>query len=570
MEVTTDNFDDIYPEMEQKIKECDFCSIDCELSGITNFKHLNSFDTPKHRYDRMRKNDQNYLILQFGVCFFKCNDSDKSNCYETSAYNCFLFPRSEKCKFSHESSFSCLNSSLEFLINQGFDFNKQFTKGVSFMSKENEEKARNRIMKAIEDKKTPKNLLYPSNNKDTCAQIDSLMKEIDEFVLNAEEAKKEIKFTEFILRIYIEKNIKLKYYQVLKYEYKFLENKERLMTLSKVESKDQKSDLDILEHEIGFSKVIWLLSQSKKLIVGHNMLTDTMQILRQFFSPLPENYDDFKSMTNSLFPNILDTKYMASLSPLKELINNTTLGDMDKILDKEPFPKLTLENCEYSTKNEKLHEAGYDAFLTGYCYLRMLNYLVSFNSSRQNLVDYYSNKIHLMRSFDIQFIDLKNKQDEPKRDNVFYLEFPPAWEAQNIYDLFSSFGSIFIGWIDDTSAFVALQNPENTKKAAGQLVGVSGREFRVYFYTTYLNKNKNLEAKRFSINNGTNEKRKVIEESGKPVKEIDTAEDSATTTPTKSQETNQSLKKIKLEDDSPKEAADKPFQECADWSINLN
>ena len=73
-----------------------------------------------------------------------------------------------------------------------------------------------------------------------------------------------------------------------------------------------------------------------------------------------------------------------------------------------------------------------------------------------------------MRSFDISFIDLKNKQgiiflltisnklkfkniwlfdfynfsEEPKRENVFYIEFPPTWEAQNIYDLFSSFGSV--------------------------------------------------------------------------------------------------------------------------------
>ena len=40
--------------MEKKIMECDFCSIDCELSGITNFKMLNSFDTPKIRYEKMK------------------------------------------------------------------------------------------------------------------------------------------------------------------------------------------------------------------------------------------------------------------------------------------------------------------------------------------------------------------------------------------------------------------------------------------------------------------------------------------------------------------------------------
>lgn len=47
-------------------------------------------------------------------------------------------------------------------------------------------------------------------------------------------------------------------------------------------------------------------------------------------------------MTHSLFPKILDTKYMASMPPLKELILNTTLGDMDKILSKDPFPTVKI------------------------------------------------------------------------------------------------------------------------------------------------------------------------------------------------------------------------------------
>ena len=57
-----------------------------------------------------------------------------------------------------------------------------------------------------------------------------------------------------------------------------------------------------------------------------------------------------------------------------------------------------------------------------------------------------------------------NIVEDLKRDNVFYVEFPPYWEHQNIYDLFSPFGSIFIAWLNDTSAFVAIQNPENIKK----------------------------------------------------------------------------------------------------------
>lgn len=99
-----------------------------------------------------------------------------------------------------------------------------------------------------------------------------------------------------------------------------------------------------------------------------------------------------------------------------------------------------------------------------------------------------------MKNYDLSFIDLKNPQEEPKRDNVFYVEFPPTWQTQDLFDLFSPFGSVYIGWINDSSAFVGLQNADNIKKAAAQLVGVVGREYRVYFYTTYVNqisKNKN-------------------------------------------------------------------------------
>ncbi len=33
---------------------------------------------------------------------------------------------------------------------------------------------------------------------------------------------------------------------------------------------------------------------------------------------------------------------MAAISPLKELINNSTLSDMSKTLDKDPFPKVKI------------------------------------------------------------------------------------------------------------------------------------------------------------------------------------------------------------------------------------
>ena len=45
----------MYPILETAIQECDFCAIDCEFTGVTPYRELNSFDTPKSRYEKMKK-----------------------------------------------------------------------------------------------------------------------------------------------------------------------------------------------------------------------------------------------------------------------------------------------------------------------------------------------------------------------------------------------------------------------------------------------------------------------------------------------------------------------------------
>jgi hypothetical protein len=69
-----------------------------------------------------------------------------------------------------------------------------------------------------------------------------------------------------------------------------------------------------------------------------------------------------------------------------------------------------------------------------------------------------------MRTYDQSYMDIVNNQETPNRDNVFYLEFPPYWDDQDLFNLFEQYGKIFISWINKTSAFVALKTTENIKK----------------------------------------------------------------------------------------------------------
>ena len=90
----------------------------------------------------------------------------------------------------------------------------------------------------------------------------------------------------------------------------------------------------------------------------------------QFVAPLPEDYEEFKELVKISLPKIVDTKLMATTSPLKEDILSSVLEDLVKTMDQAPFklPKITsgIDHPGYSLgTTEKYHEAGYDAFITG-------------------------------------------------------------------------------------------------------------------------------------------------------------------------------------------------------------
>jgi poly(A)-specific ribonuclease len=71
--------------------------------------------------------------------------------------------------------------------------------------------------------------------------------------------------------------------------------------------------------------------------VGHNMLLDVSHTISQFVDELPNNLADFKNVVQSAFPNIVDTKLMASTHPFREQMTSTVLFDLLKKLQSEPF-----------------------------------------------------------------------------------------------------------------------------------------------------------------------------------------------------------------------------------------
>ncbi|XP_041959548.1 poly(A)-specific ribonuclease PARN isoform X1 [Alosa sapidissima] len=511
MEVTRKNFKDSLRTVYSAIDEADFLAIDGEFSGISDGPSVsaltNGLDTPEERYEKLKKHSMDFLLFQFGVCTFRYDHSESK--YLTKSFNFYIFPKPFS-RNSPDKKFICQSSSIDFLASQGFDFNKVFRNGIPYLNQEEEvqlreqyEERRNQSNGSGNNSfisptsKGPANV--PDEHKDF---INRVIAKVEALMNNSEKTVDLDPCTGFQRKL-IYQTLNWKYPKGLHVETVETEKKERFIQISKVDDEErrrreqqkQEKEQEELNDAVGFSRVVHAISKSGKLVVGHNMLLDVMHTIHQFYCPLPEDLNDFKEVTMCVFPRLLDTKLMASTQPFKELIMNTSLAELEKRLKESPFKPPKVECSEgfqsYDTATEQLHEAGYDAYITGLCFISMANYLGSFLpspkshiSAKSKLIEPFFNKLFLMRIIDIPYLNLSGPDLQPKRDHVLYVTFPKEWKTSDLYQLFSAFGNIVVSWIDDTSAFVSLSQTDQVQIAMN--TSEFAESYRIQTYAEYI------------------------------------------------------------------------------------
>ncbi|XP_047435287.1 poly(A)-specific ribonuclease PARN isoform X2 [Mugil cephalus] len=512
MEVTRKNYKDSLKTVYSAIEEADFLAIDGEFSGISDGPNVsaltNGLDTPEERYTKLKKHSMDFLLFQFGLCTFKY-DQTKSK-YIIKPFNFYVFPKPFN-RASPDIKFICQSSSIDFLASQGFDFNKVFCHGIPYLNQEEEaqlreqtEERRNQHANGVgtpsfisPSSKGPTHV--PEEHKDF---INKVIEKVEALFSSSEKSLDLEPCTGFQRKL-IYQTLNWKFPKGLHMETMETEKKERYIQVSKVDEEERKRreqqklerEQEELNDAVGFSRVIHAISKSGKLVVGHNMLLDVMHTIHQFYCPLPEDLQDFKEVTMCVFPRLLDTKLMASTQPFKELINNTSLAELEKQLKECPFKSPQVETAEgfpsYDTAQEQLHEAGYDAYITGLCFVSMANYLGSFLtppkayiSARSKLVEPFFNKLFLMRIIDIPYLNITGPDLQPKRDHVLYVTFPKEWKTSDLYQLFSAFGNIQVSWIDDTSAFVSLSQTDQVQIAMN--TSRYAESYKIQTYAEYI------------------------------------------------------------------------------------
>uniref|UniRef100_A0A8I3NHB8 Poly(A)-specific ribonuclease PARN n=1 Tax=Canis lupus familiaris TaxID=9615 RepID=A0A8I3NHB8_CANLF len=469
MEIIRSNFKSNLHKVYEAIEEADFFAIDGEFSGISDGPSVtaltNGFDTPEERS-------------------------------------------------SPDVKFVCQSSSIDFLASQGFDFNKVFCNGIPYLNHEEERQLREQY----DEKRLQSNgagaLSYVSPNTSKCPVtipedqkkfIDQVVEKIENLLQSEESKNLDLEPCTGFQRKLIYQTLSWKYPKGIHVDTLETEKKERYIVISKVDEEERKrreqqklaKEQEELNDAVGFSRVIHAIANSGKLVIGHNMLLDVMHTVHQFYCPLPADLNEFKEMTTCVFPRLLDTKLMASTQPFKDIINNTSLAELEKRLKETPFNPPKVESAEgfpsYDTATEQLHEAGYDAYITGLCFISMANYLGSFLSppkihvsARSKLIEPFFNKLFLMRVMDIPYLNLEGPDLQPKRDHVLHVTFPKEWKTSDLYQLFSAFGNIHISWIDDTSAFVSLSQPEQVQIAVN--TSKYAESYRIQTYAQYVGK----------------------------------------------------------------------------------
>ncbi|XP_063082641.1 poly(A)-specific ribonuclease PARN isoform X2 [Cavia porcellus] len=433
--------------------------------------------------------------------------------YIMKSFNFYVFPKPLN-RSSPDVKFVCQSSSIDFLASQGFDFNKVFRNGIPYLNQEEERQLREQY----DEKRSQANgagaLAYVSPNTSKCPVtipedqkkfIDQVVEKIEDLLQSEANKTLDLEPCTGFQRKLIYQTLSWKYPKGIHIETLETEKKERYIVISKVNEEERKrreqqkhaKEQEELNDAVGFSRVIHAIANSGKLVVGHNMLLDVMHTIHQFYCPLPVDLKEFKEMTTCVFPRLLDTKLMASTQPFKDIINNTSLAELEKRLKETPFSPPKVESAEgfpsYDTASEQLHEAGYDAYITGLCFISMANYLGSFLSppkihvsARSEIIEPFFNKLFLMRVMDIPYLNLEGPDLQPKRDHVLHVTFPKEWKSSDLYQLFSAFGNIQISWIDDTSAFVSLSQPEQVPVAVN--TSRYAESYRIQTYADYVGK----------------------------------------------------------------------------------
>lgn len=253
MLITRKSFTSDLPKIINAIKDADFISIDAEFSGLG--PSIDYIDDLQSRYGKLRAAAMDYQLLQYGICTFKW-DSDKSM-YLAQPFYAYLFPNSGK-------TFKSSASSLAFLRKYNFDFNGWIDNGISYLSSQDIDAQKGKIDRLVYQKMV-------LNEKDK-EWVSLKLEEINNWLQSSHEKTMMISNVNSYQRRLLYQTIPQETNGHVAVEggpehNSIVFKKQKDEDIVPLEDNQKKKSLKDLEFNIGFTKVIEAIIDSKKPII---------------------------------------------------------------------------------------------------------------------------------------------------------------------------------------------------------------------------------------------------------------------------------------------------------------
>ncbi|ORX52687.1 CAF1-domain-containing protein [Hesseltinella vesiculosa] len=376
MEIYHGDFASKLPMIKEAIDACDFMAFDTELSGLHrpgNTQHLDSRD---FRYNELKEAADRFIIVQFGLCTFKWDQP--SGRYFAQPFNFYIYPRGMYIRSGPSRVFHIQAQAFEFLAKQAFDFNKWVYQGIPYLTPDEEDvfvENRRRLM----SDNIPDIQVDEKERGFLAAAVETIQNWVDK-------GHKDQNYVNIEARNAYQRRL---LYQEVRNKFPDLstEGRRGFIRIMRLDAKEQEKRTNEMEKQfqsdrteaVGFRQVIDWMTSSKKPLVGHNMLLDVAHVIGQFIQPLPDTKEEFKVLAHNMFPIMVDTKFLATCVPeLSEVITGST--DLESLrfeTTRHMFknPRIDLGGYYMRYAADKAHEAGYDAFMTGSVFIKLMSYL---------------------------------------------------------------------------------------------------------------------------------------------------------------------------------------------------
>lgn len=334
--VTVKNWRSLQAGILEEIRRAEFVAVDLELTGL----HVKSerFIGIDRCYGAHRDGAKTFLPVQVGICAAR-RDPEKTSpnggCHWIlSPVSLYVFPRDPA---GLERHFSVAAATLIFLNQNGFDFNTWVRHGLGWLRPSDEEERRRGVQQRIDevtrlkqgaaaavpplqDSAADAAPLEIPNGVDR-AVVESARAEIRAWLASPSRSPLEIPMENAFQRLLMHTVIAQEFPQV--YSHSSRRAGERFLCVYKSQEEVYVEQLQALEREmqaidveVGVRNILDEITRGHKPLIGHNCFYDFLHLYQTFYGDLPDNIQEFKSAWLQLFPQTLDTKYLAEAHEL--------------------------------------------------------------------------------------------------------------------------------------------------------------------------------------------------------------------------------------------------------------